>query len=334
MRVGILGVNHKSAEIYTRELISKTCHKWFFSEGKLAERYHCVILSTCNRTEIYFSANDLAEAHSELLNVLREDIHIPFEHKLYSYFGFDCFLHLANVTAGLDSLIIAETEIQRQVKISYEQTLLYYPLPSCMHYLFQKSLKLGKYIRTHFPLVQNRVTIEKILFEFCEYFFKDFKTTPVLFVGNSEVNRKVMTFFKQKGVQQMSLCTRSWHSAKEMAQKEGIRLLPWENLSQWKEFSLVICGSNAPSYLIHSSTGGMCTQLIFDLGVPRNVDPCLSRHPCLTVLNMEELGVFIEHRQKKNLLEMDRAKSVIWEGIQRDLESFRRKENMRVPLCV
>ncbi len=326
MRIGILGINHKSAEINTRELISKACRKKLSPESLLSEKYSCVVLSTCNRTEIYFSADNLAEAHSELLNALREEIQLPFEHKLYSYFGCDCFLHLAIVASGLDSLIIAESEIQRQVKISYEQTLLYYPLPSCMHYLFQKCLKLGKQIRTNFPLVQNQMTIAKILFELSGHFFTQLKETPVLFIGNSEINRKGIIFFKRKGIRQIALCTRSLHSAREFADKENVTVFSWEYLLQWQNYPLVICGSNMPSYITNASNEGIKTQLIFDLGVPRNVDPSLARHPRLSVLNMEELGLLIERKQQKNLLEINRAEALLLQSVQRYIESFRYKE--------
>ena len=333
MRIGVLGINYKSAEISTQEIISKACRKRLSRESETAEKYHCVILATCNRTEIYFSADNLAEAHSELLNILREEISIPFEHKLYSYFGFDCFLHLAYVTSGLDSVIVAESEIQRQVKISYEQTLLHYSLPSCMHYLFQKCLKLGKEIRTNLPLTQNQVSIAKILFQISEHFLKDLSDVPLLFIGNSEINRKVIAFFKRKGIRKITLCTRALHSAREMAEKEELSLLSWENLSQWQEFPLVICGSNAPHYIVDNPGDAMCTRLIFDLSVPRNVDPRLSRHPNLALLNMEELSILIERKQQKNFLEINRAESIILNGVQRYLESFRQKEK-KVYQCV
>src|SRR6185503_11227665 len=112
MQIGVLGINHKSAEISRREQVAHACRIRVSRDCEIAERYHCVVLSTCNRTEIYFSSDNLAEAHSALLNVLRGEIEIPFEHKLYSFFGFDCFMHLARVTSGLDSVIIAESEIQ------------------------------------------------------------------------------------------------------------------------------------------------------------------------------------------------------------------------------
>ena len=196
MKIGVLGINYKSAEIAVREWVSKACRMSIPRDGEIAEGLHAVLLSTCNRCEIYFSCDHLADAHSVLLNLLRREIDTAFEQHLYSFFGVDCFTHLAKVTSGLDSVIIAESEIQRQVKMAYEQTLLYYSLPSCMHFLFQKSLKLGKQIRSSFALSQNQVTIPKILFQLSEQFVD----LPVLFIGNSEINRKVITYFHRQGM--------------------------------------------------------------------------------------------------------------------------------------
>jgi glutamyl-tRNA reductase len=332
MRIGVLGINFKSAEIGTRELVSKACQKRICGVKEIGKKHSCIVLSTCNRTEIYFSALNLADAHSELLYHLREEISVAFEHKLYSYFGFDCFMHLAQVTAGLDSAIVCESEIQRQVKIAYEQTALQYHLPSCMHYLFQKSLKLGKEIRSNFSLFQNQVTIAKILFEISQQLLKDLAEVPLLFVGNSEINRKVMAYFKRKGIEKITLCTRSMHAAEEMAEKQKLSLLLWTSLSSWKDYPVVICGSNASSYIVSYPDAKIQTRLVFDLSVPRNVDPVLSRHPTLTLLNMEELSGLIETRQTKNSLEMNRAEVVISKGVECYLHSFREKEK-RVFAC-
>jgi glutamyl-tRNA reductase len=332
MRIGVLGINFKSAEIAIREFVSKACQRRLSLFSDVSERFSCVVLSTCNRTEIYFSAKNLAEAHSELLNVLREEIPVAFEHKLYAYFGADCFLHLAQVTAGLDSVIVAESEIQRQVKVAYEQTLLHYRLPSCIHYLFQKSLKVGKKIRSKLSLTQNQVTIPKILFELSNQMLEDFAQSPILFIGNSEINRKVIHFFKQKGITQISLCTRAPHSALEMAEKEGIKLVAWDQLLSWHEYSLVICGSNAPHYIVNRTSGQMQTQLIFDLSVPRNVDPLLARDPRLQLFNMEELSGLIQMRQEMKAAEMERAHGMVSGDVQQFSIAFNEKVN-RVIVC-
>jgi len=333
MHIGVLGISEKTAAIDIREQFSLACKKRLSWESEIAERLHIVLLSTCNRTEIYFSADNLAEAHSELLQLLREEIDLPFEHKLYSYFGCDCFFHLALVTAGLDSVILAESEIQRQVKVAYEQAALHYLLPSGMHYLFQKSLKAGKEMRTRFSLCDVQMSLEKLLFQMSNHFFQDLSKLSLLFIGNSEINRKAIRFFQRKGARQITLCTRSPHSAKEMAEKEGITLLGWDELSRWQEFPLVICGTSVPHYIVAHPKEGLQTRLLFDLSLPRSVDPELARHPQLVLMNMEMLNALLESRQEKNSLEINRAEEVLLKSVHRYVELFHQKEK-RAALCV
>src|SRR5207244_4328762 len=131
-----------------REAIARAAQSLSGEKG-IFFQHPIVVLSTCNRTEIYFSAENLAEAHSDLLAHFRKQIEEPFEHRLYSYFGIDCFAHLCRVASGLDSAILAETEIQRQVKVAYAAGRV---LPSCLHYIFQKALKVSKGMRNQMAI--------------------------------------------------------------------------------------------------------------------------------------------------------------------------------------
>lgn len=297
MRIAILGINHKSADLSVRELFARACYRCLHSESEMASAYACTCLFTCHRTEVYFSAEDLAVAHSELLHVLREEITTPFEHYLYTYFGVDCFLHLAYVTAGLDSAIIGESDIQRQVKLAYGQACLQASLPSCLHYLFQKCLKLGKYARAHLAFPAGQVTVPRMVYETSHCVFPA-KSMRILCIGNSEINRQVIAYFRQKGIHEIALCTRSVHSAQGFAMKHGVALLPWDEREAWIDYDLLICGTNASSFVVRWEEYIPSTRLIFDLGVPRNVDPQLARHPQVVLRNMDELGTMLERRQR------------------------------------
>jgi glutamyl-tRNA reductase len=201
-----------------------------------------------------------------------------------------------------------------------------------MHYLFQKCLKIGKLIRSNLFLAHNQVTIPKVLFEMAQQLLKDLTSQPILLIGNSEINRRVISYFKRRKVDQLTLCTRSPMGAQELATKEGLTLLPWEELSAWQRFPLVICASNAPHYLVKGASETLATQLIFDLSVPRTVDPALGTHPQLTLLNMEELGGLIETRQRKNAQQIEQAEMMILDSVQSYLYAFRQKEK-RVIAC-
>ncbi len=121
MRIGVVGINHRLAGLELRDSLARICQKKFGSDRITHSNHSFILLSTCNRTEVYFCSDNLPESHSYLINALRGDVSEDFDQKLYSFFGSDCFLHLCRVTAGLDSAIVAETEIQGQVKTAYEK---------------------------------------------------------------------------------------------------------------------------------------------------------------------------------------------------------------------
>lgn len=172
MRVGVLGINHKLAGLELRELLAKICYRRLHPGQSTHGEHSFVLLSTCNRTEVYFSSANLAETHSYLLSILRNDVNEDFDQKLYSYFGQDCLLHLCRVTAGLDSAIIAETEIQGQVKSAYELAQEFHVLPFELHYLFQKSLGIAKKVRTVLPTKPGLPDVGQAIFQTGQHLLK------------------------------------------------------------------------------------------------------------------------------------------------------------------
>lgn len=331
MRIGVLGINHKSSELSLREMLAKACQHQFSKETRIAKELSCAVLSTCNRTEIYFSADDLAYAHTRILNRLRDAVTESFEHKLYTYFGSDCFFHLATVTSGLDSVILGESEIQRQVKLAYETTALYYRLPSCMHFLFQKSLKIGKQIRSKGAVGRKQQSLPGIIWQIGQWFMQDLQQRKILFIGNSEINRKAIAYFKQKRCDQLTLFTRALLYAEELQQEHALDVFDWSQLNTWTDYDLVICGTNHSQHVLspHQLEGDrLKTKLIFDLSVPRTVDPQLGKHPYLTLFNIEELGKLIDQKRECDINALTSAEEMVWGHVQRQIEIFHRKEGI------
>jgi glutamyl-tRNA reductase len=322
MRVGVVGINAKSSELSFREHLAKAALKIFGAE---IVHLNSLLLSTCHRTEIYFSSEDLAETHSELLNLLRQEIHVPFEHKLYAYFGEECFVHLSTVVSGLDSIILGESEIQRQVKRAYENALVYRQLPSSLHFLFQKSFKISKELRSSDYFPQGQLSLEKVIFQLFKGCVRE--KGPVLFVGNSAINRKILSFLKKKNVENIALCTRAMHSAKDLMQ-DNIHVMGWEKLSSWPEFSMVISGTNQSGYLMSADqiVHPMHTQVILDLSVPRNVDPKIGRHPQITLLNIEEVCQLLQEKEGKHREGLQACKEKLRLLVERQMRIFHEKE--------
>jgi glutamyl-tRNA reductase len=313
MRIGVLGINYKSAPLDLREKIAGACRH--LSPNK-------IVLSTCYRTEVYFSQDDLAEAQSELFYYLKKRAPHSQEYGFYTFFDSECFFHLACVTAGLDSAMLAESDVQRQVKLSYEHTRLQQHLSAPLHYLFQKALKLGKTVRSTFPLFQASLHLEGMIYQLVE---KTLGASSLLFIGNSDINRKMIHYFWRKGKRQMTLCTRDLASAESFALDYQLTLKDRSEIDNWHQYEGVIAATHSEEHLIRSIPNHSRTRLILDLSVPRSVDPSLERHPELTLLNMEQIGAFFESYRSQRLSEVDSIKSFLQESVEKYTALYEKK---------
>jgi glutamyl-tRNA reductase len=315
MRIGVLGINYKSAPLHLREKIAQAC-RHCLSPNK-------VVLSTCYRTEIYISQDDLAEAQCELFADLKKRVPHSHEHAFYTFFGKECFFHLACVTAGLDSAMLAESDIQRQVKLAYEGTRLQQTLSAPLHYLFQKALKLGKTVRSSFPIFQSPLHLEGMIDQLID---KILGPAPeLLFIGNSDINRKMIHYFWRRGKRKMTLCTRSLDSAQPFALDYQLTLKDRSELAHWHHYDGVIAATNTEDHLITSKPPASKTRLILDLSVPRSVEPSLKHHSDLTLLNMEEIGSFFESYHSLRLSEVETIKNFLQQSIEQYAALYEKK---------
>ncbi|MDN3508325.1 MAG: hypothetical protein P0S94_05340, partial [Simkaniaceae bacterium] len=167
-----------------------------------------------------------------------------------------------------ESAILGETEIQSQVKLAYEKTRVEKELPSDLHALFQKSLKLGKKMRNscHFPRASDGIekVIERLLPQRCE---------KILFVGNSTINRRLIGYFSKE--KEIALVTRGDSPHKEV-------------IENWEEYDVVIAATKTDRHFIERYHGGDHKHL-FDLSVPRNIAPALCENPNVTLYNIDDL---------------------------------------------
>lgn len=323
MRVGVIGINHKLACLKLREALAKACQRRF----SLGQQHACVLLSTCNRTELYFSDSDLAQAHSNLLAILRREIAEEFDQRLYSYFGVDCFQHLCRVTAGLDSAIVAETEIQGQVKGAYEAAADCMDLPSEIHYLFQKALKIGKRVRSALPIKPGLPDLEHSIFKEGMSYFSNASQLKILCIGASEINKKIIAYLKKKQMQNITLCNRTCRHAHEVAAAYDIAMLNWNKLEQWHHFDWVIFGTKSPHYLITKEhiPQTISRKLVMDLSVPRNVDPIIAHDPRVTLLNIDELNQTLLERTRQLEHALHLAEEIVSRAALSEVETHKQR---------
>lgn len=310
MRLGVIGVNHKSADLAVRERVARAASE------RLREK-PLVLLSTCNRTEIYFSsALTLAEEHSQLLALLRGSAGGGFEHALYSYFGAEAFIHLSLVTTGLDSALVGESEIQGQVKTAYELAQIEHRLAAPLHLAFQKALHVGKQTRCQFPTLNGGVSLEATLLALSAWICPTLPSAHIFFLGNSAINRQIIAHFQRRGLVHMTLCTRTPQEA------EAPHVVDWSKLSLWQECEVVICATKLSVPIIGpEQIGSHCrTQLLCDLSMPRAVDARLGAHPQINLFNIEQISSLCEQKSSVHRLDIERAVSFVQRSAEKLLE--------------
>lgn len=325
MQLGIVGINHKLADVELREWLARACQNHF---SPAREGLH-ILLSTCNRTEIYFWGDDLAQAHSHILGTLRADIGEGFEHKLYSYFGIDCFLHLARVTSGLDSAVIGETEIQGQVKLAYESARATQKLPAVVHFLFQRSLGIGKKVRSQFQLGHQTPDFEGTVVRYVQHLLGDLEPLRLLFVGASAVNVRVLERFRYSGARRLVLCNRTESRGRQVAERWGLEMLPMESLQAWSNFDVVFFGTKSPKPLIRATDWRPRAHkpLVMDFCVPRNVDPALSHF--VHLVNIDEIDGHVVANRHIHRSALTRANGFVAESVASQTSRLEQRHSTR-----
>jgi glutamyl-tRNA reductase len=286
-----------------------------------------VLLSTCNRSELYFYSESLSDTHQEILQLIHRELPEHFEQKLYTFFGMDCFLHLAKVTAGLDSAIVAETEIQGQVRAAYELAAQNQKLPKELHFLFQKSLKAAKEARACYQDTKQLPDLEHVLLYTAQGHFGK-KLPPVLFIGASEINIKIARFFKQRALTSLSFCNRRPVSFPDLE----TAYIPWDGLKEaWQQHSWIIVATKCPHFLpLHTTKA----SLLIDLSVPRNIDPQL-QGPETQLLNIDDLQELLDSRIKALDEKIDSAKQMIHANVRNSCRAYNLNKTPKIlPICI
>jgi glutamyl-tRNA reductase len=309
MELCVIGINNKSCPLYLREILTRAFEEVFGNKDKKRHSFSYILLSTCNRVEIYFTDYEIASVHVKILSSLRKKILFAFEHVLYSYFGSDVFLHLMRVTCGLDSAILGESDIQRQVKTAYEEASAQRGLSSYLHYLFQKSLKVGKYMRSSYDYSKGSFNFEAVVFSQIKAFLQDIPSRRVLFIGNSEMNRKFLPLFFVKSFKQIALYSRRGKDLALLKRYPALHMEAQHLLDLWQEYDVIISATKGHAYTLKQEMRRTDHKmLILDLSIPRSVDPQLAKDPKTTLLNIEDIASLFEEKRslyKSELMEYE-----------------------------
>jgi glutamyl-tRNA reductase len=320
-----LGVSHKTAPLELRERVALT-------EGRAAgvlrelvgapEVQEAAAISTCNRTELYLAANASVGAESLALGVLAREAGTPpteLVPHLYSLRGIEGAMHLFKVTAGLDSMILGEAEVQGQVKRAYELALVEGATGPILNRLFRGALAAGKRARSETAITERGVSVPSVAVELAQRALGDLSRRLVLVVGAGETAELTARALSARGVEPAFIANRRYDRAIGLAQRFGGRAIRFEELpEQMERADIVVASTASPHHVIEREDLHEVMRardgrpvLLIDLAVPRDINPDCRDLGGVSLYDMDDLQALVERNASGREAESRRAESIL-----------------------
>lgn len=324
----LTGISHKTASLEKRESFIKSLpHCSELLQHMPDDVKECVMVSTCNRTEIYTASKSPINAEKLLP-------HWPHQDCLYAYSGSSVAQHLFEMTASLDSLVIGETQILGQVRKAYEEASQAGMTGPCLNPLFQGALAAAKKVHTHTALGQGHVSVGSVAVDLCNQVYSNFKKTAALLVGSGEMGKLVLENLKAAGMQQILIASRHDAHAEELAQALGGRMVNW---SDWKknltDVQVVVTAASSPDTLLQASdleplqqARGWRPLLICDIAVPRNVSTDVDDLRGVYRHDMDSLSQIVTTNTQERLKIVDDCRLRLSDDVQQLIASYGRQD--------
>jgi glutamyl-tRNA reductase len=325
-----LGASHKTAPLALRERIALT-------EGTSAPLLHeltahpalgeAVVLSTCNRTELYLVVHSPVEAESAALSLLARRAGIrPTEllGGIYSLRNCDAARHLYRVAGGLESMIVGEAEVQGQVKRAYEAALAARTTGPMTNKLFRAALATGKRVRTETAISAGRASVASVAVDAARDALGDLTERHVLIIGAGETAELTAQALHDQGVTTMFIANRRRERATVLAEKFGGDVGSFDALpAELARADIVISSTSSPHTLLEAEDLALVVRerhgrplLLVDLAVPRDIEHDCGDLPGVTVIDIDGLQAQVKRHISVRKAEARRAEGIIEEEIQ------------------
>lgn len=314
----VVGLNHNTAPVEVRERAAVRAGEEDALLAHLSRHAREVmLLATCNRTEVY-----LAGLSGDPLAAFQGAWGHALEDHLYSYSGEDAVSHLYRVAAGLDSLVIGETQIQGQVKRAWQAANARGLSGSLLNKIAQGALAAGKRVRTETGLSDSVVSVSSAAVELAELALGGLSGRTALIIGAGETAELTLTHLRAAGIEDVIVVNRTAERARQLAAKLGGRVCAAEFLHEaLPEADVVIASSAAPHYVLNGeavaaalAARGERPMFLIDISVPRILDPDIAGVRGAHLLNLDDLTAVVHRNLQGRRAALPQAGAIIREA--------------------
>ena len=325
MSIIVVGLSHKTAPVDVREKLS-------FPEATVPEALKALkdyegikeslILSTCNRVELYASGLCTLRALEGFRSILSE--RAGFEAPLYHHDTPQAVRHLFRVASGLDSMVIGETEILGQVKRAYALASEAGSATRSLHKLFQHAFRVAKRVRTETQITSGPTSIGSVAVELAGKIFGSLEERRVMILGAGEISERTARSLQSRGVRSVIVSNRTYERASALAAEIGGMALHFDH---WEkavaDVDILISSTNAPHALLTTEKLAPVLKLrrgrplfVIDLAVPRDADPAINELDGVFLYDIDSLEQIAAQSLDIRKQEVIRCESLIEEHVE------------------
>jgi glutamyl-tRNA reductase len=300
-------MNHRSAPVEVRERVAfPPCAGRGFlrrlgEEGAVEE---AVLLSTCNRTEVYVLVED-ESARSEVLDLIAEDRGVDrrsLDRDTYWLTDAEAVRHLYRVASSLDSMVVGEAQILGQVREAYRTATEEQRTGPVLNRLFHTSLRVGKKVRSETGIGDSSLSVPHVAVKLAEGVFGTLDERRALVLGAGEMSELVIKHLRIRGVAEIRIANRTPERARLLAERIGGRAVAFDTLvDELSGVDVVVSSTGAGDWVVTSETVAAALDVreeplfFIDIAVPRDVDPVVQTLERAFVYDMDDLQAIVEH---------------------------------------
>jgi glutamyl-tRNA reductase len=333
-----LGISHKTAPVALRERLAFTeLEASEFSQAltATAEVREAVVISTCNRTEVYLVVGDPVQAEGDVLSLLARRAGIrPTElaEAIYSPRNCDAARQLYRVTAGLESMIVGEAEIQGQVRRAHEAAMRAGCTGALSNRLFAAALTTGKRVRTETGIGSSRVSVPSVAVDLALSVLGSLEERHVVILGAGETSELTARALADQGAGTIFVANRHADRALSLAQRFGGSVVGLDGLpDQLLHADIVLSSTSSPHPIVgreelelvmrerrdRNPPARGAALLLIDIAVPRDIDPACGELDGVSLYDIDDLQAVVARNLDTRASEVPRAMEIVEEEIQR-----------------
>jgi glutamyl-tRNA reductase len=349
MNIIALGLSHHSSSVELRERFAFAeteipgALESLCASGVAAE---AVILSTCNRVEIYAATPltpDAAVAELKRFLVTRRGCEDTLGDQLYSFAEPQSLRHLFRVACGLDSMVLGETEILGQLKKAYETAFQHRRTGARLNKAFQRAFHTAKHVRTHTNIQRGSVSVASVAVELAEKIFNSLDGRDVMVIGAGDMSEKTARALLSRGARHLVVANRTPERAAALANELGGRAVGFDDwAAEFDSIDIAVSGTSAPHYILDRARLEPLMKrrkhrplLLIDIAVPRNIDPEVNFLDNVYLYNIDDLQAIADDYLKQRQEEIARCEQIIAEKITALSGNSELANNvLRGPFCV